>query len=203
VKSPLNLATRPVRNEALPALLFFLGLALLVGLSLRHAFLVADLASAAATQLDEELLRLTKEQRELEQREQSLRAVRVDPAALGRWMLLKRLVDQRTFSWTGLLSRLEAALPAGVRLVGISPQAKKGRIVLKLEAVLQETEDAVPLVKVLEDRPEFEQVFLLSIAAGREEGVRCDYEMTYRPEAAAPAGARAADAEPSSAEAGP
>jgi hypothetical protein len=200
VKTPLNLATRPARNERLPALLFALGAALLVGLSVRHALVVADLASAAATSLDEEVARLVQERRDLEDRERSLRALRVEPASLGRWALLKRLVDERTFSWTGLLSRLEMALPANARVVGITPEAKKGRFTLRLEAVVHEAEDAVPLVKILEDRPEFEEVFLLSISESGE-GVQCNYEMTYRPEAPPAPATRAAGVR--SVEAGP
>jgi hypothetical protein len=182
VKSPLNLATRPARNERLPALLFAVAALLLGGLTVRHGFLVADLASAAATNLDDEVARLEREGRELKERERTLRATRVDPLTLARWAFLKDLVDRRAFSWTGLLARLEAALPPDVRIEAISPDVKEARFRLGLDAVARDATDAVALVKALEDRPEFEQVFLLSLSEAKE-GARCRYQMLYLPAA--------------------
>jgi len=198
VRPPLNLATRPARNERLPALVFASLATVVVLGSVIHGVLVARLASTAATSLDKEMERLTREREELRVKDRELRAVKVEKPALERWRAVKDLVDQRSFSWTGLLSRLETALPPDVRLVSISPSVRDGRIRLGLDAVVRSPDDAVPLVKALEDRPEFEEVFLVSIDAGSED-VTCRYEMIYKAEAAAPAGgpavARAASPE--------
>jgi hypothetical protein len=177
--SPLNLATRPASNERLPAVIFSLAAALLAGLTVWHGLLLSRLASTAATSLDDEVVRLEQEVRDLRERERSLQTGRTDAATLVRWRLLKGLVDQRAFSWTGLLASLEDTVPADVRLLGISPQAKEGTLRIALDAVAQESVDAVTLVETLEARPEFEDVFLLKLAVDGE-GMRCNYEMTYR-----------------------
>jgi Tfp pilus assembly protein PilN len=196
----LNLATRPAGNERLPGLLLTVGSVLLLGATVAHGLYARRLASAAVTSLDAEVVRLEQEQQELRVRERSLRGVRTNPAALARWRVLKGLVDQRAFSWTTLLASLEATVPPDVRILSISPDVGKGRFRLVLEAVTREGEDAVALVKALEDRPEFEEVFLRRLDEDRE-GMRSSYEMTYR----APAGetpvpkeavARASSAEP-------
>lgn len=186
MKSPLNLATRPARNERLPALLFAVAATLLLVATVWHALAVARLASTAATSLDEEVARLTTEQEALREKDRALRGLRVDKATIERWTALKGLVDQRTFSWTGLLSRLEAALPPEVRLMSIAPEFRRGRHSLSLDAVARSAEDAVPLVKVLEERPEFEDVFLEQIGEGAND-VKCRYRMTYLPDVPAAA----------------
>jgi hypothetical protein len=183
VKSPLNLATRPARNERAAALGFGLASVLLLGLTVRHAIVVSRLASTAATTLDAEVSGLEKEIASLRDRETALRGPRNDPASLARWALLKELVDGRAFSWTALLAHLEATLPSDVRLVAISPEVKHGHITLNLDAVARTPDHAVSLVKALEDRPEFEDVFVLQIDEEKD-GARCRYKMTYLPDAA-------------------
>jgi hypothetical protein len=185
VRTPLNLATRPARNERLPALAFGFAASLLVVATVIHGLGVARLASASATSLDDEVARLTIERSSLREKDRVLRAVRVDKATADRWTALKGLVDLRSFSWTGLLFGLEATLPKDIRLKAITPEFRKGRFFLTLEAVARNAEDAVPLVKTLEDRPEFADVFLAQIGEGSTD-VLCRYEMTYWPEAAPP-----------------
>jgi len=203
VKSPLNLATRPAGNERLPALLFSLAAVLVAGVTVWHGLLVSRLASTAATSLDDEVVRLEQELQDLREGERSLRGGRTDPVALTRWRLLKALVDQRAFSWTGLLASLEDTVPAGVRLLGISPDVRQERFRLGLDAMTREPEEAVALVQTLEERPEFEDVFLLKLDGDRE-GMRCSYEMTYRPQAGRKAAApKAAAARPVPDEPGP
>ena len=182
MKSPLNLATRPARNERAAALGFGFAAILLLALTVQHAFMVSRLASTAATTLDAEVATLEKEIASLREREGVLRASRNDPATLLRWSLLKELVDGRAFSWTGLLARLEATLPADVRLVAIAPETKHGHIQLSLDAMARSADHAVALVKALEDRPEFEDVFVLQIDEEKE-GARCRFKMTYLPDA--------------------
>jgi len=204
MRSPLNLATQPARNETVPALLFSVATGLLVIATVWHGLTLARLASTAATSLDQEVARLLAEREVLREKDRALRGLKVDKATIQRWTALKGLVDQRAFSWTGLLSQLEGALPPDVRLKSIAPEFRKGRHSLSLEAVARSAEDAVPLVKILEDRPEFEDVFLEQIGEGSSD-VSCRYRMTYRPEAsAAPSsGAGPALASAAGPEAGP
>ena len=202
MKSPLNLATRPAQNERAAALGFGLAAILLLALTVQHGFVVSRLASTAATTLDAEVAGLEKEIAGLREREAALRGPRNDPASLARWSLLKELVDGRTFSWTGLLARLEATLPADVRLVAIAPETKHGRTLLGIDAMARSADRAVAFVKALEDRPEFEDVFVLQIDEEKE-GARCRYKMTYLLDAAPLASPASAVARVKTVEPGP
>ena len=45
------------------------------------------------------------------------------------------LIDQRTFSWTTLLTFIESAIPMGVHLTSITPDFKKGDIIITMMLV--------------------------------------------------------------------
>jgi Tfp pilus assembly protein PilN len=197
----LNLATRPARNERLTALLVGLAALLVLLGTVEHGFVLRRLLSsqvegqnATASTLETELAGLRAEA-------SALREVRTDPASAKQWALLKDLVDRRAFSWTGLLARLEAVLPADVRLASISPATSHGQVKLELEAVTRSPERGVAFVKALADRPDFDQVFLQSLTAG-EGGFVCRYTMDYKPRTTG-LPARSTDAADSSQEADP
>jgi hypothetical protein len=61
MRRPLNLASRPFRNEALPALLFAVGCVLLLVLSLLHGVAVRRLLPGRTTGLHSEVAALEKE----------------------------------------------------------------------------------------------------------------------------------------------
>jgi len=79
---------------------------------------------------------------------------RIDPA---RYAELSKVVDEanaaialRTFSWTALINDVEAALPAGVKLVAVNPVTTDEALVVNLTV----TSDAVKSVEDLMSRLE-------------------------------------------------
>jgi Tfp pilus assembly protein PilN len=190
VKRPVNLAARPFRNERLPALLFGLGVVALVAITVEHAFLVRRLLPDRTSVLHAEAAALETEVAALRVDSVGLRGPGPDKASVERWTTLKELVDRRTFAWTDLLARLEAVLPRGVRLISIQPGWDRGDLNLNLEALARNSEDGFALVKALEDRPEFEDVYPLSKDEPQGGGdVRFRYSMRYAPQLTPPAGA--------------
>jgi Tfp pilus assembly protein PilN len=189
---PLNLASRPFRNEALPALLFAIAASALLGATLQHGLLLKRLLSVQASALEQEVARLEAESERLRARARELAAVRLDKDAQARWALVKELVDRRVFSWTDLLRRLEQVVPPGVRLVALSPDVQKGTVKISLKAVAQSAEDGIAFVRALEQREEFSGVYLLR-ADDRQGNAEFDYRLEFRPPPASarPAGAAA------------
>jgi hypothetical protein len=180
----LNLAGRPFRNERLPRLLFSLGLLALGAASVEHAIVLRRLLPDRTSALHAEAAALEGEVAALRADGSALRGPGPDRLTLERWSTLKELVDRRTFAWTELMARLESVLPRGVRLVAIQPKWERGELKLELEALARSADEGFGLVKALEDRPEFEEVYPLS-KDERQDGseVRFRYAMRYKPSA--------------------
>jgi len=93
---------------------------------------------------------------------------------------VKRLVDRRAFSWTGLFAALEQALPPGVRLVAVQPAGGASGTELSLNAVGRSSADALALLKALQSHGEFEGAFLNSWSEGHD-GVDISCSVRYQP----------------------
>lgn len=182
-RPPLNLAARPFRNERLPGLLFGLALAGLLALTARHAVVIAQLLPARTAARHTEIATLEREAAEMRLKAAELRRPDPDKRTLARWLAVKELVDRRVFAWTRLLGRLEATLPAGVRLLAIAPVWEREGVRLDLRAVASRPEAGFAFVKALEDRPEFADV-LPKTKEPRESEVEFTYTMRYLPQAA-------------------
>jgi Tfp pilus assembly protein PilN len=182
---PLNLATRPFRNERLPTLLLWGALAVLLGLSVKQGLVVAELLSARSVALEREVRALDAEADALRAERAGLRAPNPDPASLRQWSLVSNLVDRRAFSWTDLLARLEQVLPPGVHLVSIAPTIQRGQVALDFNAIARTTEEGLELVKALQARKDFADVFLTGLDKGRE-GSELGISLRYVPEGRIP-----------------
>jgi Tfp pilus assembly protein PilN len=183
VSAPLNLARRPFRNERLPTLALSVGLAALSLLSVRHALLARDLMPGRARDVEGRVSALEREIGELRAESAALQRLAAPPEALREWGAVKRLVDRRTFSWTGLFGALEEALPPGVKLVSVTPRDDEGgRIELALVAVGRGDEDALALLQGLQSHPDFEDAFLERWNEGRD-GVDIASTVRYAPRA--------------------
>jgi Tfp pilus assembly protein PilN len=193
VSFALNLASRPFRNERLPALAFGAACVLLVGLTAEHAVVALRLLPGRTSALMKEVDDLEAELGRVRVETQSLRRPRPDKATIAQWTLVKELVDRRSFSWTTLLSRLEAVLPPDVRLVSITPEPKEGILKLKIAAISRTAEEGLALVGKLDARKEFSDVFLLSQTDAGDGGAECTYEMVYHVVADAAEPAASAD----------
>jgi Tfp pilus assembly protein PilN len=192
VIGPLNLATRPFRNERLPTLALWGVLVLLLGVSVKHGFMVANLLSARSVGLEREVRALDAEAEALRVERTHLKMPNPDAATLRQWTVVRNLVDRRAFSWNGLLARLEQLLPPGVHLVSIAPTIQKGQVVLDFNAVARTTEEGLELVKALQTRKDFADVFVTGLDKGKE-GSELGISLRYIPEGRVPtplAGAR-------------
>jgi Tfp pilus assembly protein PilN len=190
--TPLNLASRPFRNERLPALAFALGAAAVLGLTLWHGLALRRVLPADGSTLRAEVAALDNELAALESEERSLVQVRPEPAVVGEWRRVQALVDQRVFAWTQLLGRLEELLPPGVRLLSITPAVEDGVASLELRAEARGLEDGYRFWEALLHSGDFEDVMANSIES-EDDGARFGYSMRYRPRAApAPAPEREA-----------
>ncbi len=187
MSGPLNLARRPLRNERLPTLLLTLALALLVLLSLRHAVLAGQLRRGGARDVEGEVVALDREVERLRRESVELQRTSVPRARLEEWTSLKELVDRRVFSWTGLFAALEAALPPRVRLVSVAPAAGEGPMLVSLEAVGRDVDDAIALLKALQKSASFEGAFLDGVGESPD-GVRISCTARYLGTRRVPAG---------------
>ncbi len=189
-RRPFNLATRPFRNETLPALLLGVGFVLLVAGSVVHALAVRSLLPAQTSARHREVDQLETRLQRLEARAGELRR-EVPGATLEEWLFVKDMVDRRAFSWTRLLRDLEESLPEGVRIASLAPDVDEARLELRLDAQVRAPEDGLELVRRLEERPEFEHVDPLSTSelaeGGRMLRLRMDYTPVPAPEEPAPA----------------
>lgn len=178
----LNLASRPLRNEALPLLLFQASCVLVLAITLKHALVVRTLLPDRTTAVNQEVSTLEKEVARLRAEGNGLVRPTPDPRAVAQWALLKELVDKRTFSWTDLLARLEEIMPRGARLVSVQPSINKGQMVLDLTAIARSSKDGLDFIKVLEEDPAFADVYPLSKQNSGGD-LEFHYTMHYRPEA--------------------
>lgn len=179
MSAPLNLASRPFRNTRLPRLLLVLAWLVVLALTGLQAVLVWRLQPGQTAPQWREVQRLETQLASLAERERRARS-EVDKDTLKRWLALQELVDRRAFSWSRLFVVLEELAPPGVRFLSLAPNLQEGYLRLELEAEARSQAEALELVRVLEARPEFEQVFPLNIdeaPAGRR--MRCT--MRYEP----------------------
>jgi Tfp pilus assembly protein PilN len=185
VIGPLNLATRPFRNERLPTLLMWAALLVLLGASAKHGLVVAELLSTRSVALEQEVRALDAEAASLRAARASLKAPNPDAAAVRQWVLVGNLIDRRVFSWTDLLARLEHVLPPGVHLVSIAPTILKGQVALEFNAVARTPEEALELVKALQARKDFAEVFPTGLDQSKE-GSELGISLRYIPEGGVP-----------------
>ena len=179
---PLNLARRPFRNERLPTLALVAGCIGLVLGTGWHALVARDLAPGRSRDVASEVVKMEDEVGKLRSESAELRGVSAPPEKLKEWVAVKKLVDRRMFSWTGLFAALEEALPAGVRLVSVSPNEDRGRTELRLTAVGRSNEDPAALWAALQEHPDFEGAFLDSWNEGRD-GFDINCTVRYLPKA--------------------
>jgi Tfp pilus assembly protein PilN len=180
VRRPLNLARQPFRNERLPTLVLLLGCAVLLGLSVRHAVAARDLLPERTAGVDGELVALEQEVTRLRSEARSLRTRSASEEALREWAVIRDLVDRRAFSWSELLGRLEEVVPAGIRLISITPTGTAGEIEVAVMAIGEAVEDGLEFLQALQEGEAFEEPFLSSVAEGGE-GIDFGYTMIYVP----------------------
>ena len=180
MNAPLNLASRPFRNERLPRLIWGAAWALALLVSILHGVFIRNLLPQHTSARHAEADRLEAKLRRSSRRV-AVGKVEVSLETLKLWAALKAIVDRRAFSWTGLLGSLEQVVPPGVRIVSILPDQKDGRTNLKLEALAQTQGEEFELLRSLEARPEFSVVYPLTVSEDAQGLRRTTYSMVYEP----------------------
>jgi len=109
--------------------------------------------------------RFHRMEQEMSQHEGQVRAVRagIPPAALKQYEVrvaaYNKIIEAGAFSWIGLLVELERSVPPHVYLREIAPDLVTGQVALRGNA--GSFEDLTRLLRSLEERPAFRNVFLL------------------------------------------
>ncbi len=176
----LNLAARPVRNRRF----FFLLRNVLV------AVLVAaiGLAAYAFFAYGAESARLRAERAEKEdlvrtaQRERVRLASEVqkdEKAAAARVSLVNSIILRKSFSWTVLLSELEAALPDPSYITAISPEFRGDRtLAIRMRVVSNRLDDLITLINNLSERG-FEGIQVSGESRSEEGRLITEISLTY------------------------
>jgi type IV pilus assembly protein PilN len=157
-----NLSTRPFYNERVVQLVLWAAALVIAGLtvfnivelrllSVRHGQLlgrvVGDEKRAAKLRADADAERRHVDRAQLE-----------TVAAAAREA--NDLIDRRTFSWTELLNRLEATIPAEVRIQAIRPATgRDGALSVSMVTVGRRAEDIEQFVEQLEGTGAFRNVY--------------------------------------------
>ena len=174
---PLNLASRPFRNERLGEALFAAGATALLALTAWHAVVIRDLLPARTSGLHTEVAALDTELAALRKEAAGRRTEAPPSSVLAQWALVKELVDRRTFSWAGLFASLEGVIPDDVRLTSISPSVHKGQVEVDVTATVREPSAGWEFVRALQSGGEFYDVFPTS-----ETDREFRYKFRYRPQ---------------------
>ena len=148
----INLATRPFYNERLVDVVLFLLGAGAVALMLFGGRTVLQLSdnyddSVKSAEVSETQTRAISEQivalNENVSRDE-LASLRVSAAEANR------LIDQRVFSWTGLLNVIERTLPDRVMLTSLRPTGTAGEMLLRIGVIGEHVADIEDFIKELE-----------------------------------------------------
>ncbi len=198
-----NLSTRPFYNERLVQLVLAAVALVILGLTAFNVVQLRTLTTrqtqllgrvggdekrAAALRADAEVARHNVDRAQLE----SVAAAAREANAL---------IDQRTFSWTDLLNRLEATLPADVRIQTIRPTTdREGRFLVTMGVVGHRVEDIEQFVEQLEATGAFRHVISRTETTNPQGLLEVVLEARYLPSdtvAASQGQGRAAPAAPS------
>lgn len=150
----LNLATRPLRNRRLYATAIRVLTGLLVALAGLSVFIILKYGGEASRlkTANAETLRLQTEAAREEKR-LSADIDREAKLSQGRVDLVNGIILKKTFSWTGLLSDLEAALPGPSYITALSPSfTPSGALALEMSVTSRSLEDLGAFITALNAR---------------------------------------------------
>ena len=160
MKLALNLATRPIENKR-----SFLFLSSVLGvveiLALVILYHSAYVSWTSSRKLRAEVAMYQQQIWVNRQRQQELRAFFQTPKAtsvLNRAAFLNSLIDDRAFPWTKVFMDIEQTLPAGVRVVSISPTLENDRAKVTLVVGADTDENMVKFIQALETSKVFSGV---------------------------------------------
>lgn len=177
-----NLATRPFYNvRAVHTIIAAVGVIVLALTLFNVVQLVSLTASqralgARASQAETEAQRLRREAARIRQQidQKKLEAV----AAAAREA--NNLIDRRAFSWTELLTQLEATLPDDVRIRAVQPRLEEDVFKVGLIAEARRAEDISAFIESLEQTGAFRNVVPLQQRTAEDGLIEVAIEGDYR-----------------------
>ncbi len=180
-----NLATRPFQDDrVLRAAALVVAVALLV-FTAYNAVSVVRL-SLSQSRLGAHAASAEREAGRLRSDAAGVRT-RIDPkevaSVAGAAREANALIDQRTFSWTGLFAELEETLPPNVRVRAVQPRIEKGEFRVVISAVAKRVEDLEMFIENLERAGAFAAVSPLEETSGDEGTIDAVLEGAYKPRA--------------------
>jgi Tfp pilus assembly protein PilN len=186
-----NLATRPFYNVRAVQVLLGAFAMLVLAFTLFNAFellrlrgIESELGShAAESEAQAQRLRAeaTRIRRQIDQKE--LEAV----SAAAREA--NAIIDRRAFSWTTLLTQLEATLPAEVRITTVQPRLDEGVFKVALSTEAHRTEDVSDFIDALEKTGAFREVVPLRQSVDEDGLISVLLDGLYTPPGREPADA--------------
>jgi Tfp pilus assembly protein PilN len=186
-----NLATRPFYNERAVRAIVALAALVVVGMTVFNLSRLVSL-TARDRELGAQASAAEARARDLGQQVARLRtgidARHVDDIAAAAHEA-NLVIDQRAFSWTDLLNRLEASLPPTARVTAIKPSVDdEGRLTVTV-TVLARSVDAIDRFLEALERTGWFSNLLSQQESGTKEGlIKATVEGGYRPPPAVPAG---------------
>ena len=180
-----NLATRPFYNERIVTLLLALVAAVLLALTVTNVTRLLQLSSRRSELRGQ----IAADDAAAARIRQTAATVQkgVDRTALvslaGSAREANALIDERTFSWTTVLTLIENAIPMGVHLTSITPEFKRGDIIITMMLVGRQAEDVTTFMSRLEDSGAFYDVGATAVGATEENFDRVTIKAWYLPPA--------------------
>lgn len=156
----LNLSTAPRQNNR-P---FLAGASLLGTIGLLALLILSNAAFRSWRANREIRLSITRLEQQIESNERKQRALEEyfrTPQAqqvLDRASFLNSLIDQRSFPWTKVFGDLGETLPAGVRVISISPRLDHGRALVKVTVSALSDDAKVKFLQTLEKSKDFADI---------------------------------------------
>lgn len=150
----LNLATRPLRNRRL----YLAAVRSLAGLLVVLAFLAAFFAlkdGRALSRLRNDMAAANRLQSEARRDQVRLKGDidRADKQSRARIELVNGIIARKMFSWTGLFTDIEMALPAASYITGLSPSfSAAGGVSLQMRVTSRSLEDLMAFTTALNAR---------------------------------------------------
>ena len=179
-----NLSTRPFYNEralhgllgltaAIVVVLTIFNLAQIILLTRRQSSL-SEQAAAAETRATELRAQAVRTRQAIDANELDAMSVAARES--------NTIIDQRLFSWTDLLNRLENTLPDNVRITALRPSvARNGTITVTMTVAAQGVDDIEQFMANLEETADFSDVYPLDDEPSEDGGVRASLEGKYAP----------------------
>jgi Tfp pilus assembly protein PilN len=155
-----NLSTRPFYNERGVHAVLALLAAILIAVTAWQVLRIVNLSrqktelTAAVRRDRAESEKLTREAGDIRRGINQQELTVVTTAAREA----NDLIEQRTFSWTGLFNQLEATLPEDVMLMSVRPAFKDTTTIINLELQGKRTEDVDTFMDNLEGTGQFHNV---------------------------------------------